>query len=355
LASLDYIAITASASPEGSTASNEKLAAARALALKSYIMWQFPFMDRDIIYTFSLGEEWSGLRELVEQDTATPQRAEVLALLDSDQSNEEKETTLRAIGGGEAYRYIARTMFPRLRGGVAVSMHYKAEPQPKIIVQEKTIVDTVWVDRPVEALPPVLSELTPTSTQLDTSWEKHPLFAVKTNLLYDAVSALNVEVEVPIGQRWSVAGEWVFPWWLYEKKQYALEVGNANLDLKYWLGDRTSRKQLTGWFVGLSGGGGYYDLEWGDKGNRGEFFHAGLAGGFAHTIGRSGNWRMEYSLGLGYMQDSYKDYVPEYNVNDGWQLIFQKAGVYRWVGPTRAKVSLVWMLNHGVRREGGAK
>ena len=62
-----------------------------------------------------------------------------------------------------------------------------------------------------------------------------PLFALKTNLLFDLLSGLNVEVEVPIGKHFSLAGEWIFPWWLWEKKQYALEILNGNLELRYWL------------------------------------------------------------------------------------------------------------------------
>mgnify|MGYP000123301619 CR=1 FL=1 len=34
-----------------------------------------------------------------------------------------------------------------------------------------------------------------------------PLFALKTNLLYNLLSGLNVEVEVPIGEHFSLAGE----------------------------------------------------------------------------------------------------------------------------------------------------
>jgi len=37
--------------------------------------------------------------------------------------------------------------------------------------------------------------------------------AIKTNLLFDLATILNVEVELPLAPNWSVAGEWIFPWW----------------------------------------------------------------------------------------------------------------------------------------------
>jgi hypothetical protein len=129
-----------------------------------------------------------------------------------------------------------------------------------------------------------------------------------------------------------------------------LQVASANLEARYWFGNRSYHPQLTGWFAGLYAGAGYYDIEWGSKGYQGEFYiSSGLTGGFAHTIGKSNRFRMEYSLGAGYFQTNYREYIPEFGADNRWHLIRQKEGVFSWVGPTRLKVSLVWML-HGTQR-----
>lgn len=180
----------------------------------------------------------------------------------------------------------------------------------------------------------------------------HWQLAAKTNLLFDAASALNVEVEVPIGERWSVAGEWIFPWWLWEHQQVCLQVLSGNLEGRYWWGERREKQLLTGWFTGLYTGAGLYDLEWKTKGYQGEFFiAAGLSGGYAHTLNKSGTLRMEYALGIGYMQTKYREYTPR---NGGETLAWQRNGRYSWFGPTRAKVSLVWMI-HFKNKKGGMK
>lgn len=80
-------------------------------------------------------------------------------------------------------------------------------------------------------------------------------------------------------------------------------------ELRYWWGERTGRSQMTGWFTGLYAGGGYYDVEWKTKGYQGEFVSAGITGGFAHSISK--NWRMEYSLGLGYLGSKYREYTAK--------------------------------------------
>jgi hypothetical protein len=175
---------------------------------------------------------------------------------------------------------------------------------------------------------------------------RKPLFAVKTNLLLDATSALNAEIEVPLGRRWSLAGEWMFPWWLQEERQRALQLGLGTLEMRRWLGNRDNRPPMTGWFAGLYAGAGYYDIGWKEKGYQGELFQVGLSAGYAHTISRGGNWRMEYSLGAGYMQTPYREYTPRFGTDNKWHLIRQRSGNYTWIGPARAKISLVFMFNH---------
>ena len=83
-----------------------------------------------------------------------------------------------------------------------------------------------------------------------------PLFTVKTNLLFDVVSVINVELEVPIGSRWSVAGEYIFPWWLLKKKQNCLQLINGNVEGRYWFGNPGEYYLMTGWFAGIYAGGG---------------------------------------------------------------------------------------------------
>ena len=194
--------------------------------------------------------------------------------------------------------------------------------------------------------------------------KERPLMALKTNLLFDAATILNIEVEVPINERWSVAGEWIFPWWSFggsskaqkNDERSTLQILNLNLEGKYWLGDRSSKAKMTGWFAGAYVGAGLYDLEYKSDGFQGEFFiMGGLSGGYAHTVNKSGSLRMEYSIGLGYMQTDYRKYDSHYAEDFGeWHKMQRSSGMQAWFGPTKAKVSLVWLFNHK-RRKGGTK
>lgn len=180
-----------------------------------------------------------------------------------------------------------------------------------------------------------------------------PLFALKTNMLFDAAMMPNVELEVPLGYRWSVNGEYMFPWWLFEDEKYSLQILMGGLEGRYWLGNRANRKSrdvLTGHFLGFYAGGGKYDLQWKENGYQGEFFiAAGISYGYAKKIAR--NFRLEFNIGIGVLRTDYR----HYHARDNYQsLLWQENGKYTWFGPTKAKISLVWLLSRKAKK-GGAK
>ena len=211
------------------------------------------------------------------------------------------------------------------------------------ILINTTLIDTTLIDATAQ---------TPNDTLILSDIQPRPAIAFKTNLLFDAATILNAEIEVPLGKRWSIAGEWMFPWWITKDNGNALQVMAGNLEAKYWLGSkekRDARPVMTGWFAGAYAGGGLYDLQYKDNGYQGEFYiAAGLSAGYAHTINKSGSLRMEYSLGIGYLSTDYRYYE---GMEDNEFLVWKYDGSYTWIGPTKAKVSLVWMFHINKKRK----
>ena len=191
----------------------------------------------------------------------------------------------------------------------------------------------------------------PQRNPVAASCRRRALLALKTNLLFDAALMPNVEIEVPVGKRWSVNGEYAFPWWQFDRGKYCMQVLMGGLEGRYWLGSRKSREDrevLTGHFLGLYAGGGKYDLQWGEKGYQGEFFiAAGVSYGWATRIAR--HLHLEFNIGIGLLRTDYR----HYHARDNYQtLLWQENGKYTWFGPTKAKISLVWLLNRRVKKGG---
>lgn len=331
---IDSVCIMATTSPDGNPVYNLTLAAQRVQAVKNYIGQNYPYIGQDKISMHSYIESWMHLRSMI-SPTTTPYYSQVVSILDQHLTPQATESHLKAIDGGRAWSQIVRNYLPKMRSGATLII-YTQYTAVSTEVPEQIPVQVAVAIEPIPVVEPIVMIL-PEPT-------RRPLFALKTNLLYDVLTALNIEVEVPIGQRWSVAGEYIFPWWLSDRKQHCLQILSGYLEGRYWFGDRTDRRQLTGWFAGIYAGGGCYDVEWGDKGYQGEFVvPVALSGGYAHSIGR--NLSMEYSLGIGYMRTSYREYAPKTCSDDVQKLIRQRGGTFNWIGPTRIKVSLVWMIN----------
>ena len=363
---LDSIVIEGSSSLIGSFRTNSRLSYERAMAVRSHIRWKFPDVElnEQKIFIKPSVINWGYLFEQVRLDRMVPYRDDLLRILSMPLDEESKFIQIKRLGGGATENYLTRNFARLMRSGTSVVFYLKEENPEKVQQQEEFVTVPVPPDStaiettidfpgqvvvPEAGTDPVNDPSDTLSIPSLTTMARKPLFAIKTNLLYDLGAAVNAGIEIPMGQRWSLATEWVFPWWLWEKKQHALEVLNGNLELRYWWGERTGRSQMTGWFTGLYAGGGYYDVEWKTKGYQGEFVSAGITGGFAHSISK--NWRMEYSLGLGYMGSKYREYTAKKcGEDDQWHLILKNRGNFHWVGPTQLKVSLVWMINRGYRK-----
>lgn len=183
-------------------------------------------------------------------------------------------------------------------------------------------------------------------------YDVKPLFAIKTNLLYDIASVVNVGIEIPIRSHYSVDVDLLFPWWVWDdgtedSRRDRFILVNGNIEGKYWFGDRSRRSVLTGWYAGLYTGGGLYDIEIDGEGDQGEFIIlGGVSGGYAHTVNRSGSLRLEYSLGASYIKSDYKKYQALYSTDSNWHAVESSNGVYRWLGPAKAEVSLAWLISY---------
>lgn len=364
LRAIDSIQIKAYASPEGPPLYNLRLSERRGKEVKKVLLWKFPHLDADRITYEGMGENWVGFREVIEADTEVPSRDKVLRLLNLPLSLVERDRRLQAMDGGIPYRYIFRKYYKRLRN--ASSIYLSIIPRSCVEIPPMRGLPVVELpDLPLTYLP--LNVVTPVA-----GYHYIRPVAVKTNLLFDVALMPNIELEFPIGRQFSVLGEWTFPWWgglgndggvspvpVYSEK-FTMQMLSGGVEARYWFPrskrlDRHARKwgdynPLVGWFAGLYAGAGLYDFQFGGNGMQGEFYIAsGISAGFAHPVGKY--FHMEYSLGVGYLSTRYYRYSPR----DGHKVVIIRSdGTYdrrkqTWFGPTKAKISLVWIPRFKVK------
>lgn len=273
--------------------------------------------------------EWGEVYRWVIADENVPDKKEVLMLIRYHYGSFDRlAELLRYLNGGKAYTYLLQFVFPRIG-------RYTIKPEELPVAAMRVperILPMAYIDAGV-LVPAVLMEK---EGRADSS--RRVIVALKNNILYDLALAPNIEVELSIGKRWSLNTEYKCPWWLNSKHDFCYQLLSGGMEGRYWLGNRQKRDRLTGHFIGLYAEGGIYDFQLRGDGYQGKYYGAaGVTYGYAKQLAR--HFSLEFSFGIGYLTTEYKKYTPY----EG-DIVWTNSGRYNFIGPTKAKVSLVWLI-----------
>ena len=346
---LKGIRIVSSASPEATFSYNALLSQRRAEAVLYYLN-SHSVIDASLLQVQPLGEDWANLRCLVEQDAEMPFRREVLESLDRYPDGQEGEWDLKRIAGGEAYRYLHDHVFPLLRR-THVVFDVKEEPKaeyPAGTSLQQPMPLMAWPDMSLYRI-------------LPDEEETRTILALKTNLLYDAVSWLNFSIEVPVKDKYSVLYYHQFPWWTWGKgnNEYCIRFLSIGAEGRWWFKPmprektekRIKRDRLMGHFVGVYAESGKWDFERKrDVCYQGEHWSIGLSYGYAMPIGKRLN--LEFSASVGYANIPHRGYEPSADYSELYHLP-EKDGRWHYIGPTKLQVSLVLPITVKMKKGGG--
>lgn len=361
---LRKVKVVGSASPEGREQLNKQLSEKRADVLLDYLSTSFQLPDSIEISYF--GQDYRGLLRLVEGNSNVPYQEEVIKLLREIIGKEEPNTPitnpqrrLATLRGGKPYDYMYRHLFPELRVSWLVMWFDRkwapsAErlPETEIAEEEFQIEETMnetdslqTVDSPI-SLPVVV--------------ERQPRVALKTNLLMDALLVPNIGAEVYLGNDISLSTNWHYAWW--NTNSWYWRTYGGEVAVRKWFGKRVADTPLAGHHVGVYAQALTYDfLVFGNKGYMsGEpgqtlFDRANYAVGieYGYSLPIAHRLHLDFVLGIGYQGGKYNEYLIQ---DDCY--VWQARKNRGFVGPTKAEVSLVWLLDwcsRTVEKKGGAR
>ena len=359
---VDSIVIITQASPEGVLEHNNALARRRGEAMRKYMNDKYPELS-SLLVIRAEGESWSQLRNFVASDTilTSEERDRILRIIDNKTIS--IGTRKWRIGRDPKYGYLYRTYYPIIRNAGVCLIYVNGEPvtpvgltdgpQPMMALRSTGLASrksaepapqTEVSEQPLERI----VEDNVLSTRRDTV-----LFAMKSNMLYDAITVLNAELEVPISRHFSLAVEYLFPWWESNNK-YCLEYLELGFEGRYWFRNNVHKAdRLGGHFLGIYGMSAMYDIQNDyDPAYQGELWSTGLTYGYAMRVGKHKRISLEFSLSVGYLSTGYRNYFP---ADDYSELYINKLNIGRlhYFGPTKLKVSLVVPINIGYNKKGG--
>ena len=319
---LQRIIISGYASPDGPYAKNARLAENRTNILKEFIEDRYN-VSNDLIETHSVAEDWDGLERFVENasDSDLLNKQAILDIIRSNQNLDVKERKIKSFK--KDFEYLKENCLPQLRRSEYYIQYFK----------DSRFVTKNIIDQPEPEPEPVVIE----------PEEKKPFYiAAKTNLLYDAAFVPNIGVELYFGNQWTVSADWFYNWWYSDRRHRYWQGYGGYLGVRKYFGSKAEEHPFTGHHIGLYGLMMTYDVEWGGRGYQSPDwgFGGGIEYGYSLPIARRLN--LDFSLGIGYQDGEYKEYLPM----DGhyvWQSTHQR----HWFGPTKAEVSLKWLIGRG--------
>lgn len=348
----------------------------RSEEMKKFLCRRYPQVNAGQIHICKGEGYGDALRKLVTADKEVPDREDVLALMEYHRDNPVRmQDFLQHLDAGIPYRYISNRLLPKLEQ-TEIRIHL-ARPEGN---KEKTPAMTpeagiaaggfIPMDKATDRMPTVARALPQRKNALAATEKKktiikaekkketkgkrgkkpaakaagrdkaagHTVLALKNNLLYDLALAPNIEMEIPIGKRWSVNAEYKSPWWSDSGKAVCYQLISVGMESRCRLGNRRSHRRLTGHFLGLYIEGGIYDFQFKGDGCQGKYYGtAGITYGYSVPVSR--HLAFEFSLGIGYLTTEYQKYTPYEK-----SLVLTDSGKYDFIGPTKAKISLVWLI-----------
>ena len=362
---LQHIRILSAASPEGNSALNKRVAKRRGERLRDYLKETLVLPD-SIFTVSSAGEDWQGLASLIAKEK-TPWRNKALQIIRhtpewvtrNGKVVDGRKRQLQNLDGGKAWKYMLDNHFYTLRTGAVVVCEVKtlaAESTPSAAEasQEQARLESASQQSASQSpssppFPAIPSQVHPSSESQAPSIASY--FALKSNLLYDALLVPNLSLEASIGSGWTLGAGGMFAWWSKDAKHRYWRIYGGDLEIRKYFGTLAKSKPLQGHHLGIYGDFLTYDFEFGAKGYQSKAtYAAGIKYGYSHPIANRLN--LDFALGIGYLHSNYKTYVPR----DGCY-VYQETKKRKWLGPTQAEISLVWLLGKGNtnKKKGGKK
>lgn len=363
-------------SPDGSAAANEKLSLARAQNVKDYIVNNLGYLP-DKISISSGGVDWEKFAAAVEYSYFGDDKSSVLEILrDQNLSSAQKKRALLALNGGNTWQLLKGDQMLSLCSVVVtlddeeLPPSQPEEPEKPVEAEEPVIVEEpIVVEQPVVApeeplaeqeeepkkeeepvepsvQEPVTEPVKESGIISQTAKPQKILFGVGTNLLFDAVTGVNVSLDVPVGKHWDITADYIFPWWKDRNKSFVFQLAHLDLGARYYFKPWEKRDEnvMRGWFASASVGAGYYDFAlWNPTGVQGEEIKLSVGGGYTWAL--SPWWRLTAELGVGPVFSQYRIY----NAEAPDRLVVQGQYSNVFLRPTAAKISLTYLLHTPVR------
>ncbi len=367
-ARVSRITVDGWASPDGVSVENGRLSENRARNTARYLADRAA-LGSSLLCISGHGIDWERLEASASLETDLPHREAVLDVLRNTpvwifREGRVIDGRMRQLGmlyGGVPYNYLYEHLFPALRRADVCAVVSVGTPPPACAAEQVSGAQRPQTPVEAAAAAPVPCRSESSATVPAAAYAevaectaaavavpmREPRVALRTNLIYDALLVPNIGIEYRFADRWSAAVDYMHAWWSRDAKHRYWRCYGGEATVRRYFGDRP----FAGHHVGLYASALTYDFEFSGRGWQcdGFGFGGGFEYGYSLPVGR--RLALDFSVGVGYFGSRYKEYTP---VDECY--VWLSTRRQHWFGPTRAGISLVWILGGEFRRgKGGAR
>lgn len=341
--------IVSTASPEGDPIFNRKLSERRSLAALSILK---ELQNPCSISIQSTAIDWDGLLTHINKENSGCEYSDQITALIQTASADGIVTNsiksrLSSFRKEEPYESLLENIFPELRVSV-ITIEYKGS-----LKQHEVVCDTIHLV-PLEvsstlSIPEHSAIMTLPVIKDYITIKKGVGIALFTNLMLDAAMVPNVGITVCFDRGWTTSLSGMYAWWSSHSHGRYWRLQGSELTVRKYLKNST----LVGHHLGIYAQLLRYDFCFGNRGilssgSRSPLFnHPSWGGGveYGYSLELAKYLRLDLSIGFGYLTGRY----ATYRIQDGHS-VWTSTRHRHYFGPTRADISLVWLIGKGGHR-----
>lgn len=172
---------------------------------------------------------------------------------------------------------------------------------------------------------------------------------VTTNMLYDAALTPNIGAGISVSDRVTVLADWMYARWSNRGKRRYWRVYGGDIEVRFRVGSRPGGSPLGGHHLGAYGSIACYDFQAGRShtGVLSDKYNYAVGLSYTYTLPVSTRFNIDFNVGAGYLWGTYKKHTPIDDC-DVWLSTHE----LDWFGPTRAGITLVWLVGNRVANNG---
>jgi hypothetical protein len=322
LLSVARIRLTGSSSVEGGVMLNNCLSHSRVLAFRDFMETHYRLSTHLPVELYYIGEDWDGLEEQVER--LSPDefswREEVLHIIRSKASPNQREQALRLLADGKPYRYLKQYIFPLQRRVRFAVMYDRATPLLRpIVLSSLPAIPLPKLDIQHREVNKIVQSKDTSSSDANADTTPHGRFAIKSNMLllsgltaevrFVAVMP-NLEVEYMFSRRLSLAVAWMYKPFRWASGYDTWKATAYTIEGRYRL---LPHRETGGLYTGIYARGGDYNIRPDRRrvaGNTtGRYYEGGISLGY--TLPLSRHWLLEGGVAGGFRHTLIRGYSHE--------------------------------------------